>query len=97
VSETARANPGWTDSNYLKEVEVTTAGKIIVKGDMKNNPSGCKDGESYYIDSSRKDSEKIYQLLLDSVTSGNPVKLYVTGVCELSGMSEISSVKILSK
>ncbi|RLA01460.1 MAG: hypothetical protein DRQ47_08055 [Gammaproteobacteria bacterium] len=97
ASGLAYSSAGWTDPGYLIEVQVSNTGRIIAKSSVKVNPSGCRDKELFYIDSSAVNAEQIYKLLLESITSRNQVKLYVTGRCELKGMSGISSAIILSK
>ena len=34
---------GWTENGYIQEIQVTTSGKLIIKGSIKGNQSGCKD------------------------------------------------------
>jgi len=97
MSSLAHSEAGWTGQGYLQEIQATTAGKLIIKGKLKGNPSKCKDINSYYIDYSIEGAENIYQLLLQSIASNNQVKLLVTGRCEINGMSEISSATIYAK
>lgn len=84
----------WTNSGYIQEVQATTSGVLVVRGKLGGNPSGCKDGDSYYADFSMKGTEKIFFLLLQSIATRNRVKLFVTGRCDLNGMSEISAALI---
>ena len=78
-SSVAHSEAGWTDKGHLQEIQATTKGKLVIKGKFKENPSDCKDKNSYYIDYSIEGAEKIYLLLLQSMESNKQVKLYVTG------------------
>jgi len=93
----AQANSGWTDSNIIDVIRATTSGKFVVKASFGKNPSNCKDEESFYLNYSVDGADSIYLLLLQAIATQNEVKFYVTGRCELNGMSEISSAVILAK
>lgn len=96
-SSSAYSEAEWTNSGYIQEVQATTSGVLVVRGKMGGNPSGCKDGDSYYADYSTKGTEKIFSLLLQSIAARNRVKLFVTGRCDLNGMSEISAAAIYAE
>ncbi len=91
------SNSGWTDSNVINLIRATTSGKFVVKASLSKNPSRCKDEESFYMDYSTDGADSVYLLLLQAVSTQNEVKFYVTGRCELNGMSEISSAVILAR
>ncbi len=93
----AQSNSGWTDSNVINLIRATTSGKFVVKVSLSKNPSRCKDDESFYMDYSTEGADSVYLLLLQAVSTQNEVKFYVTGRCELNGMSEISSAVILAR
>jgi hypothetical protein len=97
IATTAAAKSGWTESGYLDEIEATGLGKFIVRGTLADNPSGCRNETGYYLDYSTNGAEQIYSLLLQSIATGNRVKLHVTGSCELNGLSEINSASIYAK
>jgi hypothetical protein len=59
------------------------------------NPSDCRNKMIFYQDQRSLGSEQMFRILLEAVTTGNMVRVYVTGNCELNGYSEISSVSIV--
>jgi len=97
ASFVARAQSGWTAKGNLTHMQATTSGKMIVNGEFKENPSDCKNSKAFYIDYDIDGANHIFQLLLKAIASDKPVKLYVTGKCELNGQSEISSASISAK
>ncbi len=90
----AHSESGWTGINEIQELRAPIAGRSIIIGDMKMNPSECKDSKSFYLDFSMKRAQNVYLLLLQSIATKNPVKLYVTGRCDIHSRSEISSAAI---
>jgi hypothetical protein len=86
---------GWTEYAAIAELTPTIHGRFLVKLNATGNPSGCKDKQTFYQDYDIPGSEQMFRTLLEAVTSGKKVRLYVTGGCELNGYSEISSVSIV--
>ncbi|MCW8930308.1 MAG: hypothetical protein OQL19_08740 [Gammaproteobacteria bacterium] len=91
----AFSEAGWTSSSLIKEIVATTDGKFIIHATPKSSPSDCKDKEKFYLHYNLHGADKIYKLLLDAAVSQLHVKLYITGRCELFGMSELSKASII--
>lgn len=89
------AASGWTEYASVTELTPTVHGRFLVKLNTAKNPSGCKDEKTFYQDYGMPGSEQMFRTLLEAVTSGKKVRLYVTGGCDLNGYSEISSVSIV--
>lgn len=89
------AESGWTSSTQIKEITATTAGKFIIHANPEKNPTDCKDEEMFFLNYGLPGSDKVYKLLLDAAVSQLNVKLYITGRCELFGMSELSKASIV--
>ena len=94
ASNPISAESGWTSTTQVIEITATTAGKFIIHATPEKNPTDCKDKERFFLDYSLPGANKIYLLLLDAAVSQLPVKLYITGRCELFGMSELSKASI---
>lgn len=89
------AASGWTEYTSVTELTPTVHGRFLVKLNTAKNPSDCKDEKTFYQDYGMPGSEQMFRTLLEAVTSGKKVRLYVTGGCDLNGYSEISSVSIV--
>lgn len=89
------AASGWTEYASVTELTPTVHGRFLVKLNTAKNPSGCKDEKTFYQDYGMPGSAHMFRTLLEAVTAGKKVRLYVTGGCELNGYSEISSVSIV--
>ena len=94
-SHYVQAKAGWTDYVSVAELVPTGQRYFEVRLPVKENPSGCRDETWFYRDYSSSGSEKMFELLFESIKSGVQVRVYVTGVCNLSGYSEISSVSVV--
>ena len=95
VPTMAFAGAGWTDYVPVTELTPTINGRFLVQLKLSENPSGCKNKETFYRGYGIPGSEQMFQTLLQAVASGKKVRVYVTGACELNGYSEISSVGIV--
>jgi hypothetical protein len=95
LSTTALAVSDWTDYATVAELIPGTQFRYLVKLEVAENPSGCKNKVTFYQDYSATGSDHMFRVLLEAVSSGKRVRVYVTGKCELSGYSEISSVAIV--
>lgn len=91
----AGAVAGWSSYGSVIELNPTTSGRFLVKLDVSDNISGCKDKQWFYRDYTGTGADNIFRLLLEAVTSGKRVRVYVTGKCDINGYSEISSVSIV--
>ena len=91
----AFAVSGWTDYVPVKELTPTIHGRFLVKLKVTENPSGCKNKKVFYRDYGIPGAEQMYDALLKAVAADKKVRVYVTGICDLNGYSEISSVAIV--
>jgi hypothetical protein len=94
-SHFAQASAGWTD--YVNVAELVPTGRHYyeVRLPVRKNPSGCRDETWFYRDYSSSGSDKMFDLLFEGVKSGIKVRVYVTGICNLDGYSEISAVSVI--
>jgi len=86
---------GWTSYGTVAELNPTIFGRFLVKLDVSSNPSGCRNTEWFYRDYTGIGPDHMFRALLAAVTTGRRVRVYVTGVCDLKGYSEISSASIV--
>jgi hypothetical protein len=91
----AVAEAGWTDYALVTELTPTIHQRYQVTIAFSQNPSGCRDKQTFYQDYSDRGADKMYLTLLEAISSGKKVRVYVTGGCELNGHSQISSVTIV--
>ncbi len=89
------AGSGWTEHAPVAELIPTIHGRFLVKLKVNDNSSGCREKETFNLGYGIAGSEQIFQTLLEAVASAKMVRVFVTGKCEISGYSEISSVGIL--
>jgi hypothetical protein len=89
------AEAGWTSLGQVVELTSTNQFRYLVTLQVAANPSSCRNKMIFYQDHRSPGSELMFRTLLAAVTSGNMVRVYVTGNCELNGYSEISSVSIV--
>jgi len=94
-SQVAHARAGWTDYVNIAELVPTARHYYEFRLPVKVNPSGCKDDTWFYQNYGSLGSEKMFDILLEGIKSGIRLRVYVTGVCNLSGYSEISSISII--
>ena len=95
LSTLALAVSGWTDYARVAELIPGTQYRYLVRLQVAENPSGCKNKDTFYQDYSATGSNHMFRVLLEAVASGKDVRVYVTGKCELNGYAEISSVGIV--
>jgi hypothetical protein len=89
------ADAGWTDYAQIVELTPTSQGRYLVQLKVSDNPSGCRNKDTFYQDYGTPGSDNMYRALLEAVTSGKRVRVYVTGKCGFGGYSNISSVGIV--
>ena len=89
------AGAGWTAYGTVAELTPTVQGRFIVRLDVAGNTSDCSSKDSFYRDYGRPGAELMFRTLLDAVTAGKRVRVYVTGACDLNGYSEITSVSLI--
>jgi len=86
------AGAGWTDD--VKVIELIPTGRHYYEVHLKvrNNPSGCRDKDWFYINYGGHGTDKMFDLFIDGLKSSLRLRVYVTGICNINGYSEISSV-----
>lgn len=89
-----RAAAGWTGPARIVELQVNYLGRILVRLDVESNPTDCKDKEWFYRDQI-VGADLMYRMLLEAAVAGRPVRVYVTGLCDINRYSEISKVSLL--
>ena len=92
---TAIAGSGWTDYVNVAELVPTTRHYYEIRLPVSENPSGCKSTNWFYQDYTSRGADMMFTTLLGALRSRLNVRVYVTGRCNLSGYSEISSVSIV--
>jgi hypothetical protein len=92
-SPPAIAAAGWTSYGTIEELSTDFVGRIVIRMEVEENPSDCKDKTWFYRDLITG-SEFMFRLLLEAASREIPVRLYVTGLCDLNRYSEISRVRI---
>ncbi len=85
---------GWSSYGYVAELTASNQLRYLVTLRVAKNPSGCRNSSVFYQDRSAFGSEQMFHLLLEALSSGKKIRVYVTGNCELNGYSEISAVSI---
>ena len=94
-SHPAHASAGWTNFVSVAELVPTARHYYEVKLPVKENPSGCKKKMWFYQNYGSLGSDKMFNILFEGVKSGIRLRVYVTGVCNINGYSEISSVSVI--
>lgn len=90
----AQAEAGWTAYGSVLELQPTTQGRFVFRMRVDANPSGCRKETWFYRDYRGLGAEQVYATLLEATSRGRAIKVYVTGVCDLNGYSEINSVSL---
>ena len=91
----AHAARGWIDRVEVLELVPTGRHYYEVKLAVSNNPSGCGEKEWFYLNYQAAGADKMFDLFVDALQGKLRLKVYVTGVCNLKGYAEISSVSAL--
>ena len=86
---------GWTVPVAVAALEANQQGRFMLRLNLEKSASGCRNADGFYADYGRAGSELMYRTALDALLHERRVQVYVTGVCDLDGDSEISSVRIL--
>ncbi len=95
AAPSAHARAGWTDYSRLAELVATSKHYYTFRLDLEGNPSGCRDKSWFYQDYSAPGADKIFDALLESLNSEVRLRVYVTGICNIDGYAEISSLGII--
>ncbi len=95
LTSTVDARSGWTE--YVQVIELVPTSRHYYKFRLpvKDNPSSCRDKTWFYQNYGTTGSDKIYDALMESIKSGLRIRVYVTGICNVHGHSEISSISLV--
>lgn len=88
-----QADAGWTDIGNVVEL-VPTSRHYYEFSLSVTSSSGCRNKSWYYQDYASRGAQQMFDTLLEAVRSGLRVRVFVTGVCNIDGYSEISSISI---
>ncbi len=91
----ASAGAGWTDYTTVAELTATSRHYYEVRLPVRENPSGCRTKTWFYQNYDATGADKAFEVLLESMQSSLRLRVYVTGVCNLKGYAEISSVSVV--
>lgn len=91
----ADAGAGWTEYTKLAELVATSRHYYSFRLELAKNPSGCREGNWFYQDYTDKGADKIFDALLEALSAPVKLRVYVTGVCNIDGYAEISSLGIV--
>lgn len=94
-SQLAHSSAGWTDYTTVAELVPTDRHYYRFRLLVNDNPSGCRDKSWFYQDYGARGSDRMFDTLLESVRSRIRLRVYVTGICNIDGYSEISSIGIV--
>lgn len=95
LSGSVVADAGWTEHASVVELTGSVQGRYLVRLDLAENQSGCRNKSVFYQDYNLPGAKEMFAIVLEAVSSGKKIRVFVTGKCELNGYSEISSVTIL--
>jgi hypothetical protein len=90
----ASADSSWTDAGPVLGLTPSIQGRYVLKIGITQNQSGCREKRMVYQDYSDRAADHMYPALLEAIGSGKKVRVFVTGLSELQGNSQISSVTI---
>jgi len=91
----ASAGSGWTDFVRVAELVPTSKHYYEVRLPVGDNPSGCREKNWFYQNYDSPGAEQMFDVLLQSLTSDIRLRVYVTGVCNLNGYAEFSSISVM--
>ena len=97
LSSVVRADAGWSGEVTVVELISTSKHYYELQLAGKKHPSGCREKGWFYIDYDASGADMMFDLFVDSIIRPIRLKVYVTGNCNLSGYSEISSVSVSPK
>lgn len=91
----AFAGSGWTEYVAVAELVATDKHYYEVRLPVTDNESGCKKAQWFYQDYASRGADEMFTTLLEALKARLNVRIYVTGVCNLNGYSEFSSVSVV--
>jgi len=97
LATTATGKSGWTDYVAVAELLPTSKHYYEVRLPVRKNPSNCRKKQWFYINYDAPGSDHMFNVLLEGIQSDLQVRVYVTGICNLKGYSEISAISAIGK
>ena len=94
-SHLAYAGAGWTDFVKVAELVPGSRHYYEVRLEVRENPSGCKEKAWFYQNYESRGADKMFSVLLEGIKEEMQLRVYVTGVCNINGYSEISAVSVI--
>lgn len=62
---------------------------------VDENPSGCRESHWFYRDQTGLSADRTFHLLLEPAVRDKPVRVHVTGVCDLKGYAAIDAASLM--
>lgn len=93
-ANTAHARAGWTDFVRVAELVPTSRHYYEVRLPVKDNPSGCDEENWFYLNYEAPGSAQMFAVLLEAIQSDIHLRVYVSGVCNINGYAEITSINL---
>ena len=90
----AYASSGWTDYVHVAELVPTARHYYEVRLPVKDNPSGCREENWFYLNYDAPGSKQMFAVFLEAIQSDIRLRVYVSGVCNLNGYAEITSINV---
>ena len=87
---------GWTGYARISELTPTAKHYYELHLPLKSS-AGCEESGSFYQDYSAQGADAMYRALLEALSAGLAVRVYVTGACNLHGYAEISAIGVSRK
>jgi len=94
-SQFARAGTGWTDYVTVAELVPSDRHYYTFRLPVSENPSGCRNKTWFFQNYGSPGADKMFDALLEGIKSRIRLRVYVTGICNLDGYAEISSISIV--
>ena len=92
---TAAASAGWTEYVKVAELVPTSRHYYELRLPVSKNPSGCREQNWFYQNYDTSGSAHMFEVLLKSLSTDIRLRIYVTGVCNLNGYAEFTSVSVI--
>lgn len=89
-----QARAGWSEYMQVAELIVTSRHYYEFRIPVAENPSGCREDHWFYRNYDAPGSRQMFDILLDAIESGIRVRVYVTGICNVNGYAEVSSIGV---
>ncbi len=90
----AAGEAGWTDAAPVAELRPTSQGRFPVRIPVDENPSGCRESHWFYRDQTGPSADRIFDRLLEAAVREQPVRVHVTGACNLKGFAAINAASL---